>query len=189
MPKILPHKLIILVGLFFLLTSSIVYAYDDGFGPAKKTEGRHFTIYYSQKLDLEELTQQLNMSPADKILAGGSTKGVSELGDMVDTLFTQVSDFLDMQLYSYQGNIKVCQDYNQLNQIYKGLFNAELGGIPAFYVNDLNTIYISAENFKSSVLGHEISHAIISHYFVVQSPMKINEILSGYVEYQLRKQK
>ena len=182
------HNIIIFVGALFLLTFSIVYAYDDGFASARKTEGGHFTIYYAPKIDSIGLAQQLNISPADKILASGSTKGLSGLAGMVDTLFTQVCDILDMQLYSYQGSIKICQDYNQLNQIYKTLFSEDLGGMFAFYVNDFNTIYISQENFKRSVLGHEIAHAIISHYFVVQSPLKVQEVLAGYVEYQLRKQ-
>jgi hypothetical protein len=56
----------------------------------------------------------------------------------------------------------------------------------SFYVYDLNTIYVSAGSFKREVLGHEIAHAVISHYFVVQPPMKAQEVLAGYVEYQLR---
>jgi len=36
-------------------------------------------------------------------------------------------------------------------------------------------------------LGHEIGHAVISNYFVVQPPIRIQEVLAGYVEYQLRK--
>ena len=51
----------------------------------------------------------------------------------------------------------------------------------------MNTIYASAENFKIGVIGHEIAHAVISHYFVVQPSVKIQEVLAGYVEYQLRK--
>jgi hypothetical protein len=37
------------------------------------------------------------------------------------------------------------------------------------------------------VLGHEIAHAIMSHYFVVLPSEKIQEVLAGFVEYQLRK--
>jgi len=182
------RNIITAASILFFLAVGIAYAYDDGFTLSRKAEGRHFTIYYSPKLDLEGLAQQLNISPADKILASGSTKGLSGLVGMVDTLFTQVCDILDMQLYSYTGIIKICQDYSQLSQLYRNLFNADLGGMLSFYVNDSNTIYISQENFKRSVLGHEIAHAIIAHYFVVQSPVKVQEVLAGYVEYQLRKQ-
>jgi hypothetical protein len=91
-----------------------------------------------------------------------------------------------MQLYSLQGKIKICKDFAQLSTIYCNFFNKELGAT-SFYVSDLNTIYTSAENFKREIIGHEIVHAIISHYFVVLPSVKIQEVLAGYVEYQLRK--
>lgn len=34
-----------------------------------------------------------------------------------------------------------------------------------------------------------MGHALMSHYFVVQPSVKIQEVLAGYVEYQLRKSK
>jgi len=57
----------------------------------------------------------------------------------------------------------------------------------SFYVNDISAIYISGENFRREILGHEIAHAIINHYFVVSPPIKVQEILAKYIEYQLRK--
>jgi hypothetical protein len=71
--------------------------------------------------------------------------------------------------------------------IYRRLFDRDLGEVKSFYVYELNTIYTSAENFRRGIIGHEIGHAIMSHYFVVQPPVKIQEVLAGYVEYQLRK--
>ena len=49
-----------------------------------------------------------------------------------------------------------------------------------------NTIYTSEESFKREVVGHEMSHAIICHYFAVPAPVKVQEVLSMYVEYNLR---
>ncbi len=181
------------VFILLFLVANRAYCYDDGFASARRIDSRHFTVYYAPKLDVGTLAQQLNITLADKILAGGGAAGTdaSELGlrDMLDTLFSRVCDILDMQLYSFKGTIKVCQDYAQLNQVYQNLFDNSLNGKLSFYVHTLNTIYISADSFKREVLGHEIAHAIISHYFVVQTPMKIQEVLAGYVEYQLRKSK
>ena len=187
------YKKIFAAFILLFLISNRAYSYDDGFASARRIDSRHFTVYYAPKLDAGTLAQQLNITLADKILAGGGTAGTdaSELGlrDMLDTFFSRVCDILDMQLYSFKGTIKVCQDYAQLNQVYQNLFDNGLEGKLSFYVYPLNTIYISADSFKREVLGHEIAHAIISHYFVVQTPMKIQEILAGYVEYQLRKSK
>ncbi|MBI3991298.1 MAG: hypothetical protein HY350_04020, partial [Candidatus Omnitrophica bacterium] len=87
-----------------------VYADEDGFGRAQKIEGKHFTISYAPEVSLADLIQQLNVTPSDKFLVGkAQEEGFSleaELADMLDTLFTRVCDILDMQLYSFKGNIK-----------------------------------------------------------------------------------
>jgi len=106
---------------------------------------------------------------------------------MIDTLFSQVCDILDMQLYNFHGTIKIYRDFKQVNAIYKNLFNRELPKSHSFYAYNLNTVYISAEHFSREVLGHEIGHAVISHYFVVLPSVKIQEVLATFVEYQLRK--
>jgi hypothetical protein len=182
--------------LFFLtvfLTADISNSYDDGFGPAQKIESEHFTIYYAPGLDTANLARMLNISPSEDILAGKAGKQAGTLApagtgltDMIDTLFTRVCDILDMQLYSYKGEIKICKDASQLKAVYRSLFDKELTG-ESFYVNDLNTVYITGENFRQEILGHEIGHAVISHYFVVSPSVKVQEILATYVEYQLRK--
>lgn len=190
MPKIRFYNIVIIFFILFLLGLHTSYGLDDGFGSARKIEGVHFTIYYSPRLDIIALAQQLNISSADRILVGKSSESPSSetgLAEMVDILFSRACDILDMHLYSFKGNIKICQDYDQLNRVYTGLFNEDLKGMLSFYVYSLNTIYISAESFKRGMLGHEIAHAIISHYFVVEAPIKIQEVLAGYVEYQLRK--
>lgn len=184
------YKIIIFAVFLFSLKITASFAIDDGFGPARKIEGKHFIIYAAPQVDLASLAQELNIGASDKLLVGKSQqkKFSAEAGlvDALDTLFLQVCNILDMQLYSFQGNIKICRDYAQLNRIYRDFFNKELG-TRSFYVYSLNTIYTSADNFKVGIVGHEMAHAVISHYFVVQPSVKIQEVLAGYVEYQLRR--
>jgi len=184
---------ILAVGIIFsCLAATQSFAADDGFGSGRKTESKHFVIYYSPQVDLSYLALQLNVSPSDNLLAGKPVgRGeVTELGtsvaDMLDTLFTQVCDILDMQLFSFQGEIKVCRDERQLKEVYYNLFRKDLEA-RSFYVNSLNTIYIASDSFKREILGHEMAHAIVSHYFVVLPSVKIQELLATYTEYQLRK--
>jgi hypothetical protein len=181
----------VITAVIFLAVSS-AYGYDDGFGQAKKIETKHFTVYYAPQLDISALADRLNISFSDRILAGdgGSPRDYSTQPDFaqaLDTLFLRVGDILDMNLRAFQSTIKICRDNGQLDSIYTHLFNQSLGEGYSFYSHDLNTIYISEEHFKREVLGHEIAHAIISNYFVVQPPVKASEILARYVEYQLRK--
>jgi hypothetical protein len=180
---------IIIYGLIlFILTICTSYGYDDGFVSVRKIESEHFSISLAAQVEYAQLAQKLNVTQVDRIMVDANAKAgpLSTLSEMLDILFSRVCNTLDMQLYSFKGNIKICKDYEQLNTIYKNLFSKDLGGVVSFYVYDLNTIYVSAESFKREVLGHEIAHAVISHYFVVQPPMKAQEVLAGYVEYQLR---
>ena len=99
-----------------------------------------------------------------------------------------VSDMVDMHIYNFKGAIKICRDNAGMNKIYRGLFGKDMEPyMLAFYVNENSTIYIFEESFRREVLGHKIAHAIMNHYFVVSPPVKVQEILSKYVEYQLRK--
>jgi len=183
-------RLLIIGVILFSLNTGVSFGLEDGFGSAKKIEGKHFIIYYPPQIEISNLTQQLNIGPSDKLLVGKpineKLSADVELADMLDTLFMRACDILDMQLYSFQGNIKICRDHAQLSAIYHNLFNKKLSA-PSFYVSDFNTVYISVENFKREIVGHEIAHAIISRYFVVLPSVKIQEVLAGYVEYQLRK--
>jgi len=63
------------------------------------------------------------------------------------------------------------------------------GQTASFCSFDPDTIYISAEEFSREILGHEITHALLNHYFVVSPPQKVAEILSLHVEYQLHQSK
>lgn len=175
---------------FFAINISPAYSYEDAFGPAKKIEGRYFTVYYAPQLDTAVLYQKLQISPTDQMLTGRIIDKLissdAKLADAIDTIFLRVSDILDMHLYSYHGTIKICANQQHLNTVYNTLFRGALDN-HSFYSYDINTIYITAENFSRGVAGHEIAHAIIAHHFVVQPPVKVAEILAGYVEFQLRK--
>lgn len=186
MPLKKTTRAIVLIAALFLFNSGLTYAYDDGFGSAKKIGGKYYTVYYPSQLESSVLIQKLNMSALDSLMAGKSAPYEVGLGDMLDTLFIRVCDILDMHIYSFQGTIKVCENRAHLERIYKDMFGRELNTI-SFYVNDLNTIYITPDNFKREILGHEMAHAVMSRYFVVPPPVKIHEVLAMYVEYQLRK--
>lgn len=174
--------------IFFNVSLAAAAAADDGFGPSRKIESRYFSVYYAPQLDPLSLLEQLNISAGERVLSGESSQDQGfGLAEALDTLFTRVCGILDMQLYSYKGNIKICLDQPQLAGIYRRLFDKDLGGARSFYVYSLNTIYVSAASFRPGIVGHEIGHAIMSHYFVVQPSVKVQEILAGYVEYQLRK--
>ena len=165
----------------------------DGFGDANTIAGEHFDIDYKKGVDLTALVEKLKISDTDQQLTSlkidnSSTEKV--LASKIEILFNRASDVLDMHVYSLKGHIKVFADFQQLEEFYHHLFQGDLPCTGfSFYLPQYDSIYISSANFRREVLGHEMGHAIMSRYFVVQPSIKIQEVLAGYVEYQLRKSK
>jgi hypothetical protein len=174
-----------------LLVPVLTWAADDDFGPATKIDTGHFTIYYKSGVDINNLISQLHVSQADQILANQTVNASSpqiQLSNMVEVLFAHTSDVLDMHIYSLKVNIKIFATQQDLADFYNNLFHAR---IPCtgygFYLDDARSIYMSAGRFRRAILAHEMGHAIMSRYFVIQPSVRIQEVLAGFIEYQLRK--
>jgi len=186
---------IIIATVLLSQAAGVLYAADDNFGPAKKTESAYFTIYSPAETDENSLARKLNVGLAQGVLSGKvgggqipPTYADLEFRSMLDALFLDVSSMLDMRINSFTANIKICRDNNQLKDIYSTFFkDAEFGDRHSFYVYSTNTIYVSSEHVAKEILGPEIARAIISRYFLVQPPAKVQELLIEYVESQLNK--
>ena len=187
--KIRNYK-ILFIMLAMLLSAITAWAIDDDFDAAPRAFGKYTAVYYSADTNPPDLVKKINMLPSDRILAGMPSgkraSGPDELPELLDSLFLRVSDILGIHLYNLQVNIKICRNLARLKEIYNKLFNSSLGDRLSFYVYDLNTIYVSEEGFRREIVGPEMAHAIICHYFVVPPPVKIQEVLAMYVEYNLR---
>jgi hypothetical protein len=180
----------ILAAIILLSAVSPALAADDAPVPAKKAEGKYTSINYPSEINTADLIKGLSINASDKVLTGTplakKTSDENELAASLDSLFIQVSDILDMRPYNLKINIKVCRSQDELKDLYNKMFAASLGNQRSFYSYDSGTIYLSVDNFRREIIGHELSHAIISHYFVIPAPVKIQEVLSMYVEYNLR---
>ena len=104
----------------------------------------------------------------------------------LDGLFEEVADILDIHLQDFKISLEVFPDKAQLKERSKQS-DPGRAGVEAFYLFINNTIYVSLEDLSVNVFAHEIAHAIISYYFVIPPPEKIQEILSGYVDFKIRK--
>jgi hypothetical protein len=177
----------------WFLAPALGFAADDDFGTATKINTAHFTIYYKPGVDINNLISQLHVSQTDQILTNqkiDTSTPQAQLASMVEVLFGRASDVLEMHIYSLKANIRIFANQQDLTAYYNNLFHAN---IPCtgygFYLDDMKSIFMSAENFRREILGHEMGHAIMSRYFVVQPSVRIQEVLAGYIEYQLRKSK
>ena len=153
-------------------------------------ETQFFSVYGNKKIDINALLALINynyLRQADDLSRKRDQSQKDILARTLDGLYLEISDILGINIYSYHGTIKIFNDKSSVREIfklYRGSPNFDEG---SFYFHNKNTIYISFSDLTLGMLGHEIAHAIISHYFVVPPPPKVQEVLSGYVEYNLRK--
>ncbi len=180
-------KKIFLATAFFIIISSFVFAQEENLYLV--AEGKYFSIYGSKNLDILSLLEKINFNYFLHI--GVTSKNVGQdlkalLADTLDTLYLEVSDILDIHIYSYHGKIYFFPDKSYVSKAAKRYSKKDFSQ-EGFYLHQKNAVYISSAELTLGVLAHEVSHAIISHYFVVPPPVKVQEVLAGYVEYSLRK--
>lgn len=185
---ILKVMLVFFTGFLCFTSVSESASYKDGFKIGKKIKSKYFTIYLQSGVNEERVALDITLPSALK--AGISQydpriDNYSLAGEM-DLLFLAVSDILDINLSSFDGKIKICRDSYELTQVGRKLFGQSLH-VGGFYVWQNNTLYLAADSIDINKLGHELSHAIQCNYFVVKPPVKLQEVLSGFVEYELRK--
>jgi hypothetical protein len=178
-----------ILGVLFMSPQMAISAEArDGFVSQQSIQTKHFSIELAGGVSPTQLADKLNILPVYHLLTISSLKeNNNDFGHLIDVLFTWVCQTLDMQLYSYKGIIKVVPTRNDLKAILLKLYGREGHSHQSFFVSELNTIYIAAEDFTKEILSHEMGHAIMENFFVVQPPEKAAEVLAGYVEYQLRK--
>ncbi len=152
-------------------------------------DGQYFSIYADPSADAYSITSKLKFDYlvfSDELLKGADDDQKQLLVKTIDALFLEVSDIIDIHIYSFKGVIRVVPDKLALESLIKQVYGQDFGERSLYYF-EKNTIYISQADLNLGVLGHEIAHAIISNFFVVPPPPKVQEILAGYVEYSLKK--
>lgn len=162
----------------------------DGFQTAQTVKSDYFTIFIEEGVDTFSLTTAVSVPPQIKGIIKSPINSYKDLTlqNQFDLLCLAVSEIMNIPLTKFNCKIKLCRNNEHLLEIARRLFMTEsIPKVPAFYVSALNTLYIDSEHANISVLGHELSHAIQSHYFIVEPPPRLQEVLAGFVEYQLRK--
>lgn len=160
------------------------------YSAAECIRGEHFNICYYDGCDLAKLANKLQAShfiSVDTFLSGKTDKDIKSLiAKLFDSIYLEVSDILDIHVYNLKSTIDIQPDKTRVADILEGYLGRRID-IPSFYFHTKNTIYVSYSDISLGILAHEMAHAIISHYFVVPPPAKTQEILTGYVEYSIRK--
>jgi len=183
----LVKKIFLIIILFF-----VAFLPHNAFA-AESIKSKYFNIHIYDGIDKVQLLKKLDAeyflrrSVAYFEETGRPTADFDTLlGDTLDAVYLQVSDIIDIHMYSLTVGLDILPDKRALADTLEAYLNNRID-VPSFYFHDKNTIYISFADLNAGMLAHEITHAIVTHYFAVPPPTKLQEILSGYSEYSIRK--
>jgi hypothetical protein len=147
------------------------------------------TIHYSQASQLESFAGKIRSGAVNRTLnqlfaGGGRSSGQSDLGEAVDALFKRVQVILDMPMPKLRVEIQIHRDEREVAQAFRQITGGS-SNAPSFYWKRTNTIHTQPESLTVGMLAHEMGHCIIDHYFAIQPPPKIAEMLCQYVDMEV----
>ena len=157
----------------------------------RKIEAKYCTIFIGPDVDIKRLNSKIRIWLYGVRLKEGSyydnmDKIEKELAQKFDKIFIKAEEILDMYPRKISLKSKVFKDQRGLSSEYLKIFNeTDRERRISFYVHKFSTIYTSESNIRAGVLAHEMGHAISDHYFLIQAPEKIKEMLAQYVEEHL----
>ncbi len=168
------------------------------------------TIHYSQTVQLDNFGKKIRVGALNRmlnqVLAGrgkssepadsgnplgrlfgsspSETTSRADLGEAIDGLFKRVQLILDMPMPKLRVEIRIYGNEKEVAAMFTQLTGGS-NNAPSFYWKKTNTIYIQTENLTAGMLAHEMGHAILDHYFAIQPPPKIAEMLCQYVDKEI----
>lgn len=180
-----PKKISVFLYLIFTLCAM---HYASG-AYAETIETKYFKVSICDGCSLSLFAEKINATGLFRLdtLSGNGSDIRSVIKDGIDSLFLEVCDALDIALKSYRGSLVVYPDIVEVSKAASGNSQIIEANLPSIYIPSHNTIYVSFKDITAGMLAHEMAHAVISTYFVVAPPPKMQEILAGYVEYSVRK--
>jgi hypothetical protein len=152
-------------------------------------KSQYFSVYGPPQLNVLDVLNKMDYSyflHADVLLDKKDNDPKVVLGKTLDSILLESSRILGINIFSFEANLEFLEDENTVKVVIKNLVGVDVNE-RAFYLHDLKTVYISIQDLTVGMLGHEIAHAVISHYFGAPPAENIQEILAGYVDYSLTK--
>ena len=93
---------------------------------------------------------------------------------------------LDIKPSRFDCEIVIVRNIGRLKKLANVKYGVDIPAVPSFYEKNSKTLYIVESHYNRYVIAHELTHAIINQYFVVDMPERMQEVLAGYVEYKMR---
>jgi hypothetical protein len=152
-------------------------------------QSKYFSVYGPPQFDIINVLNKMDYDyflQVEGLFLQPEPEPKMVLANTLDAVFLETCKILGINVYSFEASLEFLEDQQTLKIAIKNLVGVDIQE-RAFYLHDLKTIYVSIEDLTPGVLGHELAHAIISHYFGAPPSENIQEILAGYVDYSFRK--
>ena len=150
---------------------------------AKEAKSKYAFLQYN--------SQELLISFNDEIELGRNLRAIAKKGNIVtvedeilakiDTIIEKAEIILEMFPDQLRMKIVLLANSAEVARVFKAKYGKNVNYV-AFYSLSEDTIYISVDDAKLTVLAHEIGHAIIDHYFKVRPPYNVHELMAQFVE-------
>ena len=105
----------------------------------------------------------------------------NEIKLKVDAVYEKVQEILDMRKSMEKVTIYISHDKQELHSLYQKIFKTPCH-LRAWYIYELNAVYMNVDDIHEGILAHEIAHSIIDHYLLIRPPKATVEILARYVD-------
>ena len=152
-------------------------------------ETRYTIIHYQSMADLKKFDRKISY-PRDKWDALNSLFGSSSetlharIENKVDRIYEKVQNILGMRKPMDKVHIHICRDRKQLDDHCISIYGRPCR-FRAWYVHQLNAVYVNRGDLDEGILSHELAHSIIDQYLLVRPPKATAEILASYVDLHL----
>lgn len=155
----------------------------------KQIESKHVIIQYKRFEDLLRFDENIDYSPdgwsLNNLFSSADPQNPARsVTRKMDGIFEKVQKILDMRRKIKKISIQVYPNREQLHKTYFAI-TGEKCNYRAWYIFEINTIYINNDDVHEGIIAHEMAHSIIDHYFSVRPPRAMAEILSRYVDQHL----
>jgi hypothetical protein len=162
-------------------------------GLPKAYQTKYASISYIEEKDLHTFTR--NTASGFGFLRESPERNPLLIRTQVDKIVETISSLLDMHPLNLRFGITLYRTQEEVStayyrasagaNAYNGQRMASAAPI-AFYFHRTRNIAVAIDNITDGILAHEIAHAVISAYFVVPPPARMQEILAQYIDKHLR---
>ena len=177
--------------MFLFLSRDVTAAADETERGWLETKSAYFTIQYRADVNLKRVVSRINSrgfsvahNPPSAATLYALNGVEAKMAYRFDMIFARVKEILDMYPSDVYIKVKIFKNRSELNNEFCRLAHSG-DTCTSFYIHAYDTIYTSEQDISDSVIAHEMTHALIDHYFSATPPEKVAEILATNVDLHL----